>query len=241
MTAVVLPHKAVEILHTEVQEAAAPRLGRRMRNAVLLVLAMAVAFLIAGNLAMLGMSTWAKETAAGAGIVAPDGVKNFAVVDEHVWRGAAPTATGYRELAARGVTTVVDLRAEENVNVDPDMLAGLGLTRVSIPIRDGQIPSEEQIDRFVAAVRNSTGTVFVHCGAGVGRTGAMAASYLVRVGKATPSQALRRNLAVGPPSLEQVAFVADLDAYGAERPPAPLVAVSRVLDAPRRLWSRFGI
>lgn len=78
-------------------------------------------------------------------------------------------------------------------------------------------------------------------GAGVGRTGAMAAGYLVRTGQATPSEALRRNLAVGPPSLEQVAFVADLDGHRVDRPPAPLVAVSRVLDAPRRLWSRFGV
>jgi protein-tyrosine phosphatase len=112
---------------------------------------------------------------------------------------------------------------------------------VRIPIRDGQIPTQEKVDRFVEAVRSSSGRVFVHCGAGVGRTGAMAASYLVRVGKASPAEALRRNLAVGPPSLEQVAFVADLDAGHVARPSMPLVAVSRVLDAPRRLWSRFGV
>jgi hypothetical protein len=82
---------------------------------------------------------------------------------------------------------------------------------------------------------------FLHCGAGVGRTGALAASYLVRTGQAGPAEALRRNLAVGPPSLEQIAFAATLDGESVQRPPAPVVAVSRVLDAPRRLWSRYGV
>lgn len=243
MTAILLPPIAHPILHTEEQEDAAPRRrrSRRMRNAVFLVLAMAVAFLIAGNVAMLALSTWAKQSAPASAIAAPGNIKNFTVVDDTVWRGAAPGTKGYRALAAAGVTTIVDLRAEENVHVDTDHLASLGLRLVAIPIRDGQIPSEEQVDRFVAAVRDSDGKVFLHCGAGVGRTGAMAASYLVRIGEATPAQALRRNLAVGPPSLEQVAFVADLDGHSVERPPAPLVAVSRVLDAPRRLWSRFGV
>lgn len=243
MTAILLPPVTREIVHTEVQEAAAPRprRTRRMRNAVFLVLAMAVAFLLAGNLTMLGLSTWAKKMAPASRVSSPEGVRNFAAVDDTVWRGAAPSKAGYRSLAERGVTTIVDLRAEENVHVDTDYLSSLGMRLVAIPIRDGQIPSEEQLGRFVEAVRSSSGKVFLHCGAGVGRTGAMAAGYLVQVGKATPAQALRRNLAVGPPSLEQVAFVADLDAHRVERPPTPLVAVSRVLDAPRRLWSRFGV
>lgn len=211
-------------------------LRRRMRTPVLLVAAMAIGFLLFGNLAMLGASAWAKETTPGTNLVAPAGVKNFTVVDAKVWRGAAPTSTGYRELADRGVRTIVDLRAEENVDVDTEKLARLGMRYVHIPIRDGQVPSDEEVDRFFEAVDESDGITFVHCGAGVGRTGAMAASYLVGTGQASSVEALRLNLAVGPPSLEQVAYVAG----AAERPPSPLVAVSRILDAPRRLWSRFG-
>jgi hypothetical protein len=75
--------------------------------------------------------------------------------------------------------------------------------------------------------------VFVHCGAGVGRTGAMVASYLVATGQATALQALARNLAVGPPSLEQVWWTGTRDL--GHRPPAVIVGVSRFLDAPRRL------
>ncbi len=83
--------------------------------------------------------------------------------------------------------------------------------------------------------------MFVHCGAGVGRTGAMVGAYLVNQGELSGSAALRRNLAVGPPSLEQIAFVAKMGDGSPEKPGTLVTAVSRILDAPRRLWSRYGV
>ncbi len=212
-----------------------------MRMAVLIVVGFVAAFLVAGNLAILGASAWARESFPGTEVPTPEGIRKFAVVDEDVWRGAAPSRQGYASLAERGVRTIVDLRAEEELHVDQDYLAGLGLRYVHIPIRDGQAPSAEEVERFLQAVRESDGVTFVHCGAGVGRTGTMAGSYLVSTGRATSKEALHRNLAVGPPSLEQVAFVADLEGEDVDRPSGALVAVSRVLDAPRRLWSRYGL
>jgi protein-tyrosine phosphatase len=214
--------------------------GLRVRTAVFVVLGFTATFLIAGNLAILGATAWARGAVGGPVVEAPEGIRNFAVVDSDVWRGAAPSRQGYASLAARGVTTVVDLRAEENLHVDEDALADLGLQLVRIPIRDGQVPSAGEVARFLKAQRRSEGITFVHCGAGVGRTGAMAGSYLVATGQATSKEALQRNLAVGPPSLEQVAFVSALDGSDVDRPAGALVAVSRVLDAPRRLWSRYG-
>ncbi|MFI6439989.1 hypothetical protein [Streptomyces sp. NPDC050759] len=74
---------------------------------------------------------------------------------------------------------------------------------------------------------------------GHGRTGTMAAAYLVRTGEQSSASAVRRNLAVGPPSIEQIYYGLNLSPNEAEQPPLPVVAVSRLVDAPRRMASWF--
>lgn len=208
---------------------------------VLKGLGAAVAFLLIGNLAILAASVWARETTPVASAAPISGIDNLRAVDAKVWRGAAPTTEGYRGLAQAGVSTVVDLRAEEGIEHDVQVVTDLGMRMVRLPIRDGQTPTSEEIETFLAAVRESGGTVFVHCGAGVGRTGAMVGAYQVAQGDLSGAAALRRNLAIGPPSLEQIAFVAGMDADKLDKPSTVLTAVSRVLDAPRRMWSRYGV
>lgn len=171
-------------------------------------------------------------------------LKNQHVVDEKVWRGSAPHAMKtYRALADAGVTTIVDLRGEHDVQAGAAektrALAEIGVRYVSLPTRDGQPPSPEAVARFLEETRRSPGKVYVHCGAGVGRTGSMASAYLVETGQTTPGEALRRSLAVGPPSLEQIDYIRGLEAGEANRPNALVVGLSRILDAPRRLWSQY--
>lgn len=211
-----------------------------MGTLTLKAVAGAVAFLVLGNLAILAASVWARETTPKPLPAEIAGIDNLLAVDAKVWRGAAPTTEGYAGLARAGVTTVVDLRAEEGIEPDFQVVRDLGMDLVRIPIRDGQTPSVDEISAFLAAVRASDGIVFVHCGAGVGRTGAMVGAYQVAMGELSGTDALRRNLAVGPPSLEQILFVGRMDSDTLEKPGAVLTAVSRVLDAPRRIWSRVG-
>lgn len=203
-------------------------------------LAVAVAFLLLGNLGILAATQWARETTTKARITSVPGIDHLEAVDSKLWRGGAPSDAGYRALAEAGITTVVDLRAEEGLEGDAAMVESLGMNIVRIPIRDGQTPTTAQVEQFLAATRQAPGQVFVHCGAGVGRTGTMVGAYLVETSELNGRGALRRNLAVGPPSLEQVAFVAGLEEGRLERPNVVVRAVSRVLDAPRRMWVRIG-
>ena len=198
------------------------------------LLAGVVAFLVLGNLLILAAHLWLHRGVESPAVSVP--ITNFTAVDENLWRGAAPGPAGYRALAANGVVTVVDLRAEDDIKVDEAALRELGITRFHLPLRDGQAPTPELVQQFLRIVEQSDGRVFVHCGAGVGRTGTMAAAYLVERDGVSSSEALKRNLAVGPPSLEQLAFASRLGRGEIKRAPAPLVAVSRVLDAPRRFW-----
>lgn len=196
-----------------------------------------ILFLIIGNLVIFGAFKWMATTDANYSLPPLPGIKNLARVDATLWRGSAPSEAGYEALARKDVKVIVDLRAED-LEVDRAGIEALGMKLVRIPMRDGQAPSDEQVQKFMSVMKDANGRVYVHCGAGVGRTGTMAASYLVLSGKTSGFEALQRNLAVGPPSLEQIAFAASLDEGEEASSVTPLTIVSRVLDAPRRLLVR---
>jgi protein tyrosine phosphatase (PTP) superfamily phosphohydrolase (DUF442 family) len=199
-------------------------LGRVVLGAALLV--------SLGNAVILGLVFLARRSSDGRSRPLR-GIRHVREVDDRLWRGAAPSAEGYAALAAAGVSTIVDLRPEPQV--PPASLGGMRL--VHLPITDGQTPTPEVVDRFLDAVTESDRTVFVHCSAGVGRTGTLVADHRIRSGVA-PLTALRENLAVGPPSLEQIAYVLRAVVDGHPRRPGVFVtALSRFLDAPRRLYN----
>ena len=220
------------------QRAISPSINRKVLRAALRSVAALVAFLVVGNLLIFSATVWARSSTPALSVPELDGVGNLRAVDADLWRGGLPTRAGYAELADQGVKTVINLRAE-TTPVDVDYINSLGMELVRIPMRDGQAPSPEQTDKFLSAMANSPGLAYVHCGAGVGRTGTMAATYLVETGQADWDSALHRNLEVGPPSLEQIAFVAGLGDSDAQRPNVAITAVSRVLDAPRRIMARL--
>ena len=161
------------------------------------------------------------------------GIPHFRTVDSETWAGGQPDAEAYGELAARGVRLVVDLRTgsrDDPREDDVGLLGRLGVGHLALPVRDGHVPSKAQVRRFVAAVRETEGVVFVHCGGGVGRTSALTAAYLRATGARTE---LLGTAAVGPHTVEQLWFVATGDTN-------PLIRrTSELLDAPRRAWSQL--
>jgi protein tyrosine phosphatase (PTP) superfamily phosphohydrolase (DUF442 family) len=212
---------------------------RRLRIGALVLLAAVAGSLIQGNLALIGMSWLARGTTdldAGPNL---EGVRKLYVVDARVWRGAQPGATGFRSLAGRGVTTVVDLRPGRGTRAEDEELRALGMEPVHLPVTDGRPPSPDQVEQFVDIARASNGRVFLHCGEGVGRAGTMSAAYKVTTGKADATEALRESLAIGVITFEQIAFIRSLDRDGAHSPPVVAKAVSRYLDGPRQLFNTF--
>jgi protein tyrosine phosphatase (PTP) superfamily phosphohydrolase (DUF442 family) len=198
-----------------------------------------VAYLVLGNMAILTTSVALQVLGSdGARPEGVSGIDHLRIVDDVLWRGGAPSAEGYQDLLASGVTTIVDLRGGTQP-AELDAVRALGFSVVHLPVNDGEAPSQASIDRLMAVVAESPGKVFVHCQAGVGRTGSVVAAYAVRTGISSGAGAALDNLAIGPPTLEQLAFTVGLDGADADRPPAPVVVASRVLDAPRQLWNRL--
>lgn len=104
-------------------------------------------------------------------------IKNFGQMDERFFRGGQPKEEEYKELAALGIKTIIDLRedpeAYEKRNVE-----ALGMRYVNIPMIAKKYPEAAQVEQFIKLVDDpETGKFFVHCAGGRHRTGVMGAVY----------------------------------------------------------------
>jgi protein tyrosine/serine phosphatase len=111
-----------------------------------------------------------------------ENLPNFQKVDDHVYRGAQPTNKGFKDLAERGIKTVVDLRdiGEHSQADEQKAVTDLGMRYVSIPMQGMSTPKDKQIVAVLALLNDVTsGPVFVHCKRGADRTGTVIAVYRI--------------------------------------------------------------
>jgi protein tyrosine phosphatase (PTP) superfamily phosphohydrolase (DUF442 family) len=102
------------------------------------------------------------------------GVINFAKVSEALWRGAQPTAEGFKTLERMGLRTVVSFRHDHD---DLELLQGTRLKYLRIPSR-AYHPTQENLLRFLKVVEDPANwPVYIHCAQGRDRTGYNAAAY----------------------------------------------------------------
>jgi protein tyrosine phosphatase (PTP) superfamily phosphohydrolase (DUF442 family) len=164
-------------------------------------------------------------------------IKHLRWVDDKLLAGAQPHSGDYVGLGDLGVSLVVDVRTgsdDDPVLDDPEYLASLGIDYLQLPIRDGRVPTDATVRRFVDSVEAADGLVFMHCGGGVGRSTSLQAAYQATRGE-HPS--LWKQLAVGPPTLEQAWFIASAAPGDPTSESLAVSLVSRALDAPRRILS----
>jgi protein tyrosine phosphatase (PTP) superfamily phosphohydrolase (DUF442 family) len=102
-------------------------------------------------------------------------------ITPHLHVGGQYRRRGWKRLAARGITAVVNLRIEFD-----DAAVGIAPPRyLFLPAVDNTPPTLEQLHEgctFMAQEIARGGGVYVHCGAGIGRAPTMAAAYLVSTG-----------------------------------------------------------
>lgn len=108
-------------------------------------------------------------------------IENFGQVNEHIYRGGQPKGDDYRQLAAIGVKTIVDLRGDSERWAKSSAEAA-GLRYINIPMAPKHYPQADAAQRFLDIVNDpENGVVFVHCAGGKHRTGAMIAVYRMSV------------------------------------------------------------
>src|SRR6202049_3675257 len=121
------------------------------------------------------------------------GVPNPGKINEGFSRGAQPNEQGLDELKKLGITTIVDLRAEDRGKSEWERQQAekLGMRFVHIPIAGFAAPTNEEVAQFLALFRDSQQKVFVHCLLGEDRTGVFVATYRMSVQKWPVAQAMR--------------------------------------------------
>jgi len=106
-------------------------------------------------------------------------IKNFGQMDDILYRGGQPAESDYKVLAAFGIHTIIDLRNDEETFAKSAAEAA-GLKYYNISMDGVSAPSDSDVAKFLSIINDpSSGKIFMHCKAGIHRTGAMGAVYRI--------------------------------------------------------------
>jgi protein tyrosine phosphatase (PTP) superfamily phosphohydrolase (DUF442 family) len=144
-------------------------------------------------------------------------------VDSKVLRGSRPTPDKLRRLHAGDCRATINL-CREMPRGDDDLIRAAGLTgemtTTHIPITDNSPPTTDDVIELLSFLKSYNGTVYIHCEAGVGRTGVMVACYRMDQGW-TLENALHEARQFGCAMPDQLAFIEDRATAAASIPGWP--------------------
>ena len=104
-------------------------------------------------------------------------IGNFGQMDERFYRGAQPLQDDYQSLKDLGIKTVIDLR-NDPTDYEKTAVEALGMKYVNISMSGWKSPKDSDLETFLKLVNDpETGKFYVHCKAGIHRTGVAGAVY----------------------------------------------------------------
>jgi uncharacterized protein (TIGR01244 family) len=124
-----------------------------------------------------------------------NGIDNFATVEPGLHRGGQPSSVGFRELARRGIKTVVNLRNDPRPD-DQSLVEAAGMVYINIPMNAADV-SPAQIDRALQHLQTAPRPIFLHCRRGRDRTGLEIAVYRIAAQGWTRERAIEELYAHG--------------------------------------------
>jgi tyrosine-protein phosphatase SIW14 len=110
-----------------------------------------------------------------------DELPNFHSVSEKLYRGAQPRKGGIRKLAELGITTIINLRDDdERAEAEAKEAKAEGIRYFNVPFKRMGRPTDSQIEQVLKLINSpENGVVFVHCQQGQDRTGTVVAIYRI--------------------------------------------------------------
>jgi protein tyrosine phosphatase (PTP) superfamily phosphohydrolase (DUF442 family) len=142
-------------------------------------------------------------------------IYRYSQITPQLYVGGQHRLHGWASMQERGITAVVNMRKRHD-----DLVRGVAPERyLHLPTRDNTPPTLEQLQegaRFIAEEIENGGTVYVHCGVGVGRAPTMVAAYLVSTGM-TPREAWRTIRRVRPFIWPMRGQIKQIDRFAKER------------------------
>jgi hypothetical protein len=136
--------------------------------------AVLVVFLCAGSALAAGPAERPSEWAVA---VAGTTVQNLYRIEDGFFRGAQPTADGFKELAGLGVKTVLDLSG----GGDDVLLKGGALKLVHVRMSAFGLRDDRVLEALRTMADPANRPLMIHCQHGADRTGALVALYRVVV------------------------------------------------------------
>ncbi|HKR11485.1 MAG TPA: tyrosine-protein phosphatase [Pyrinomonadaceae bacterium] len=122
-----------------------------------------------------------------------EALPRFARVNERLYRGAQPTTEGFKQLAQRGIDTVINLRDDdERALLEESQVKAAGLRYFNVPFNRRGPPTEAQVDQVLSLIDDKdNGVVFIHCQRGQDRTGMVVALHRISRDGWTDQEAIR--------------------------------------------------
>lgn len=120
-----------------------------------------------------------------------------------LYTAGQPAASDWAEIAARGIGTVIDLRAAGELKDRDEAaeVAAAGMRYVAIPVAGASAIDEGNANALRTTLQAATGPVLVHCASG-NRAGGLLALMEARSGPMTVEQALEFGRNAGMTSTE---------------------------------------
>lgn len=111
---------------------------------------------------------------------------NLNPITDTVWRSNQPSPSQVKNLADKGVRTIVNLRGKSRWGsyvLEKEACEKYGITMINHRMYSRRMPTVEELVKFKALFESLTGKILVHCKSGADRAGMCSALYLLMIEK----------------------------------------------------------